>query len=227
MSEQNTPIPVLLVEDDHGLRELIAEELEEAGYRIHQAASLAEARQQLTQHPPALVVSDLRLPDGEGLTLLEHCRGLTPLPPAFIMITAFGTVEQAVEALKQGADDFLTKPLKLDHLRLAVGRAIERRELQRQLSHYRRIMGEDDFHGIIGRSPVMRRLFEQIRRIARASGPVLILGESGVGKELVAEALHRESERSDGPFVALNCAGIPAELLESELFGHSAGAFSG
>ncbi|MGM0595176.1 MAG: sigma-54-dependent transcriptional regulator [Pseudomonadota bacterium] len=227
MSQTESTPTVLIVEDDHGLRELIAEELEEAGYRIRQAASLAEAQQQLSAHPPVLVVSDLRLPDGEGLALLQHVRAMAPLPPAFIMITAFGTVEQAVEALKQGADDFLTKPLKLDHLGLAVERAIERRELKRQLSHYRRLLGDDDFHGLIGRSPVMRRLFEQIRRIAQASGPVLILGESGVGKELVAEALHRESDRRDGPFVALNCAGIPAELLESELFGHSAGAFSG
>ena len=218
---------VLVVEDDPGLRELIAEELGDAGHAVITAADLAGARAMIDRHRPALVISDLRLPDGEGLTLLNACHDLAPLTPAFIIITAFGTVEQAVDALKQGADDFLTKPLKLDHLRLVTSRALERRELQRQVARYREMLGEGDFHGLIGRSPPMRQLFEQIRRIARASGPVLILGESGVGKELVARALHQQSERADGPFVALNCAGIPAELLESELFGHSAGAFSG
>ena len=223
MSQQ---APILVVEDDHGLRELIREELTEADYRVLEAASVPEALASIRQYAPALVVTDLRLPGEDGLALLEHTRHLL-LPPAVILITAFGTVEQAVEALKRGADDFLTKPLKLDHLCLSVARALERRELQHQVAAYRQMIEGGDFHGMIGRSPEMRRLFEQIRRIAQAQGPALILGESGVGKELVARALHRESERRDRPFVALNCAGIPAELLESELFGHSAGAFSG
>ncbi len=218
---------LLVVEDDPGLRELIDEELRDAGHTVSSVGDLGSARRFLTQQRPSLVISDLRLPDGEGLELLAFCRDMAPLAPAFIIITAFGTVEQAVDALKQGADDFLTKPLKLDHLQLATNRALERRELQRQVARYREMFGEGDFHGLIGRSPPMRQLFEQIRRIAHANGPVLVLGESGVGKELVARALHRQSERRDGPFVALNCAGIPAELLESELFGHSAGAFSG
>jgi DNA-binding NtrC family response regulator len=217
---------ILVVEDDRGLRELVGEELEEAGHAVFAAANAAEALALLGRHAPELVISDLRLPGEDGMSLLETLRKL-PMPPAFIMITAFGTVEQAVEALKRGADDFLTKPLKLDHLRLAVSRALERRELQRQVAAYREMLDGGDFHGMIGRSAPMRQLFEQIRRIARAQGPALILGESGVGKELVARALHRQSERRDGPFVAINCAGIPAELLESELFGHSAGAFTG
>jgi DNA-binding NtrC family response regulator len=214
------------VEDDTGLRELIREELEEAGHAILEAHHTDEAIRLIRQHGPALVISDLRLPGDDGLSLLEYSRKL-PFPPAFIMITAFGTVEQAVDALKRGADDFLTKPLKLDHLSLTVQRALERRELQRQVAAYREMVDGGDFHGMIGRSPPMRQLFEQVRRIARAQGPALILGESGVGKELVARALHRQSDRCDGPFIAMNCAGIPAELLESELFGHSAGAFTG
>ena len=218
--------PILVVEDDAGLRELIREELEEAGHTVLEAGQTLDAMQLIRQHGLSLVISDLRLPGEDGLSLLEHSRKL-PLPPAFIMITAFGTVEQAVDALKRGADDFLTKPLKLDHLHLTVNRALERRELQRQVAEYRELVDGGDFHGLIGRSPPMRQLFEQIRRIARVQGPVLILGESGVGKELVARALHRQSERRDGPFIAMNCAGIPAELLESELFGHSAGAFTG
>ena len=218
--------PILLVEDDEGLRELIREELEEAGHPVIETGQVAEALRLIQRHAPALVISDLRLPGEDGLTLLEHSRKL-PLPPAFIMITAFGTVEQAVEALKRGADDFITKPLKLDHLSLTVNRALERRELRRQVAEYREMVDGGDFQGMIGRSPPMRQLFEQIRRIARVQGPALILGESGVGKELVARALHRQSERRDGPFIAVNCAGIPAELLESELFGHRAGAFTG
>ena len=220
------PATILLVEDDAGLRELIREELEDAGHAVIEAADVPSARERLRTETPALVISDLRLPGEDGLQLLASTRQQT-LPPGFIIITAFGTVEQAVEALKQGADDFLTKPLQLDHLRLAVARTLERRELRRELARYRDMLGNGDFHGLLGRSPAMRELFEQIRRIAGANGPVLVLGESGVGKELVARALHAESDRRDGPFVAMNCAGIPAELLESELFGHSAGAFTG
>jgi DNA-binding NtrC family response regulator len=166
------------------------------------------------------------LPGESGLGLLDHSRGL-PLPPAFLVITAFGTVEQAVSALQRGADDFLTKPLNLDHLRLSVRRALERRSLQAEIAGYRKMLRAGEFHGLIGRSAPMRQLFELIRHVARANGPVLITGESGVGKELAARALHAESDRRNGPFLAVNCAGIPPELLESELFGHSAGAFTG
>jgi DNA-binding NtrC family response regulator len=221
-----TESPILVIEDDSGLRELIREELEDEGYAVVEAGEVATAIRLLENQTPGLVVSDMRLPDGDGLRLLEHSRRQA-VPPAFIVITAFGTVEQAVDALQRGADDFLTKPLNLDHLRLSVRRALERRALQQEISRYREMLQAGDFHGIIGRSAPMRQLFEQIRRIARASGPVLLSGESGVGKELVARALHAESDRGDGPFIAVNCAGIPAELLESELFGHSAGAFTG
>jgi DNA-binding NtrC family response regulator len=221
-----TESPILVIEDDSGLRELIREELEDEGHAVVEADKVAMAIPLLESQTPGLVVSDIRLPDGDGLRLLEHSRRLA-VPPAFIVITAFGTVEQAVDALQRGADDFLTKPLNLDHLRLSVRRALERRALQQEISRYREMLQAGDFHGIIGRSAPMRQLFEQIRRIARASGPVLLSGESGVGKELVARALHAESDRGDGPFIAVNCAGIPAELLESELFGHSAGAFTG
>jgi DNA-binding NtrC family response regulator len=132
-----------------------------------------------------------------------------------------------VEALKQGADDFLTKPLDLDHFRLAVNRALETRALRREVERYRQVLdSEKGFHGILGRSPAVQALIEKIRALAPADGPVLITGESGTGKELVARAIHAEGSRSDGPFIAVNCAGIPPELMESELFGHTAGAFT-
>lgn len=217
---------ILVVEDDSALSELLAEELSDAGFQPLLACDVQQALQLQREQGCELVISDLRLPGQDGMALLKALRqdgGNT----GFIMITGFGTIEQAVEALKQGADDFLTKPLKLDHLRLAVRRVLEYRRLRAEVEHYRQLLGSGDFHGMIGRSDVMRSLFETIRRVAGARGPVLITGESGSGKELVARAIHAESERADGPFVAVNCAGIPAELMESELFGHVAGAFTG
>ncbi len=221
-----TSCDILILEDDPDLQQLLQEELSEAGHQCICAGSLQQARQQLDSGAPQLIVSDLHLPDGSGLDLLDAIREL-PAKPAFIAITAFGTIDQAVDALKRGADDFLTKPLDLDHLGLCVERNLQRQSLQRELAYYRQLLDEGAFHGMVGTSPGMRKLFSQIRQIARSDSPVLITGESGTGKELVARALHRESERRDGPFVAVNCGGLPANLLESELFGHAAGAFTG
>lgn len=223
---KSPPIDVLLVEDDPDLRQLLLEELEEAGHHCTACSGIQDARAFLQTQLPQLIVSDLRLPDGNGLTLLENVKQL-PLKPGFIAITAFGTIDQAVDALKRGADDFLTKPLDLDHLRLCVERTLQRQRLQDEVAYYRRLLDEGEFHGMIGGSSAMRQLFALLRQIAQAEGPVLITGESGVGKELVARALHNESPRRDKPFVAINCGGIPASLLESELFGHAAGAFTG
>lgn len=213
------------------MRELLADELADAGYAVHQAGDVGEAAGILQQCQISLVISDLRLPDATGLALLAHIReaGSHPgvVPPGFIMVTAFGTVEQAVDALKQGADDFLTKPVKLDHLRISAERVIQRRKLQEELTRYRRLIDDHAFHGMLGRSDAMQSLFNSIRMVARAEGPVLITGHSGTGKELVARALHAESARKNGSFIAVNCAGIPPELLESELFGHTAQAFTG
>ena len=219
-------IDILVVEDDPDLQQLLMEELEEAGYICAACGSLQSARDFLVKQLPQLVVSDLRLPDGNGLTLLENVSQL-PLKPGFIIITAFGTIDQAVDALKRGADDFLTKPLDLEHLNLCVRRTLQRQQLQQEVVYYRRLLDAGEFHGMIGGSSSMRQLFGQLRQIAQAEGPVLITGESGVGKELVARALHQESPRRDKPFVAINCGGISASLLESELFGHAAGAFTG
>jgi two-component system, NtrC family, response regulator AtoC len=226
MAGREAPAAVLVVEDDAGLRELLRGELEDAGHRVEVAADAEQARGLIGRAVPDLVVSDLRLPGDSGRALLEHCRTLGE-PPAFIMITAFGTVEQAVDALKSGADDFLTKPLRLDHLRLAVARVLEARELRSELDRCRTLLGDGDFHGMVGRSAVMRRLFDAIRQVAPLAGPVIISGESGTGKELVARALHAESPRRAAPFVPVNCAAMPPELMESELFGHARGAFTG
>lgn len=217
---------VLIVEDDQALRELLTEEMQDAGYIALEAGDTSRALALLAERSVQLIISDLRLPGASGLDLLASIRQQAD-SPGFIMITAFGTVEQAVDALKQGADDFLTKPIKLDHLRIAAERVIQRRKLQEELARYRKLIGDSGFHGMLGRSEAMQRLFSAIRMVARAEGPALITGESGTGKELVARALHDESPRSNGPYVAVNCAGIPPELLESELFGHTAQAFTG
>jgi DNA-binding NtrC family response regulator len=217
---------VCIVEDDAGLRRLFEDVLQEAGYVVSTFSDAESAWDILAGGEPVVVVSDLRLPRADGLALLERARAL-PVPPGFILITAFGTIADAVRALKQGADDFLTKPVDLDHLVLCVRRVEQDRRLRQELEQYRRLLGSGDYHGMIGRSPPMQRLFTRIRQMAKASGPVLITGESGVGKELAARALHAESQRPRDRFVAVNCAGLPPELLESELFGHAAGAFTG
>ncbi len=218
---------VLIVEDDRGHRQLLSEELEEAGYEVAAVASAEEAFQALRQRAFGLVVSDLRLPGADGFRVLEATRECVPTP-GFIMLTGFGTIDQAVSALQAGADDFLTKPVDLEHLRLAAERVTEARRLQAEVLQYREALGAgDSFHGMQGKSPAMLQLYDLVRRIAASDGSVLITGESGTGKELVARALHVESGRSEGPFVAINCAGIPEALLESELLGHVAGAFSG
>ncbi|MEX0730290.1 MAG: sigma-54 dependent transcriptional regulator [Aquisalimonadaceae bacterium] len=223
---KTTPERVLLVEDDPGLRELLSEELVDAGIVVNSAESAEAALREMASLKPDLVISDLRLPGMDGLDLLRQVR-TQPGGPAFLMITAFGTVSQAVEALKQGADEFLTKPLDLEHFMLCVSRLLETRRLRGEVQRFRSLVGQDHFHGMIGQGPAMQSMFEQIRQLARANGPVLVAGESGTGKELVARAIHDESDRAEGPFQAVNCAGVPSDLLESEFFGHEAGAFTG
>ncbi|MCQ4263149.1 sigma-54-dependent Fis family transcriptional regulator [Stutzerimonas stutzeri] len=217
---------VLLVEDDDSLRQLLVEELEDRGLQVRALASAEEAVGSLESWEPALVVSDLRLPGADGMALLRRVKTMQAAP-AFLVITAFGSIQQAVAALKEGADEFLTKPLDLEHFALAVARALETRRLRDEVRRFQQLLSDDRFHGMLGRSRVMRGLFDQIRQLARAEGPVLVIGESGTGKELVARAVHAESERAKRPFLAINCAGLPAELLESEFFGHVAGAFTG
>ena len=217
---------VIIVEDDKALRQILIDEVRDAGLEIREASSAEEAHGLLAAWSPDLVICDLRLPGADALELLAYCRTLDGRP-GFLIITAFGSVSQAVQALKAGADDFLTKPLDLDHLMLSVSRILESRWLREEVRRIREIIGGESFHGMLGQSRPMRILFDQIRQVADASGPVLVVGESGVGKELVAHAIHRESGRSAGPFLAINCAAIPEPLIESELFGHTAGAFTG
>lgn len=218
---------ILVVEDDRELRELLVEELEDRGYATIGAGRAEAALEALSREEIDLVLSDVRLPGMTGASLLERLREL-PEPPACVLITAFGTVAQAVEALKAGADDFLTKPVDLEHLVLRIERTLAGRRMAAEMNRLRRGLGDgDSFHGLIGQSPVMRRLFRRVVAAARTEGAVLVVGESGTGKELVARAVHAESQRRDRPFVPVNCASVPKDLLESEFFGHAAGSFTG
>lgn len=217
---------ILVVEDDQALAELLIEELEAEGYIAQAFGSAEEALEWIERRRPDLVVSDLQLPGKDGLALIEDLKALD-FQPAVLMISAYGTVDRAVAALKAGADNFLTKPLDMDHFLLSVERLLANRRLQDQVRRYRGLLDAPDFHGLEGNSPAMQSLIDRIQRIALADGPVLISGESGTGKDLVARAIHAESGRAARPFLAVNCAGVPAELLESEFFGHAAGAFSG
>ncbi len=217
---------IVLVEDDRDLRELLQEELEAEGYQVIACGDAEQGKQLLATQAVDLLISDLRLPGADGLSLLPSLAS-SDSPPAVLIITAFGSVQQAVKALQAGADDFLTKPLEMDHFLLTVSRLLDNRKLRHEVQHYRSLLAVEQFNGMIGQSPAMQHLFQQIQQIAAAEGPVLVQGESGTGKELVARALHDQSSRRDGPYMVVNCGGIPSELMESEFFGHAAGAFTG
>lgn len=217
---------ILVVEDDPGLRELLVEELEAEHYQVSAVDSVEHALIRVETYQPDLVVSDLRLPGANGMSLVPQLLQLTQAP-AILLITAFGTVAQAVEALKQGADDFLTKPLDMEHFLITVNRLLQTRRLKTTVEALRAGQPAHAFHNMVGQSRAMRDLYHQITQVANAESAVLVVGESGTGKELVAHAIHQQSARKDGPFLAVNCAGIPKELMESEFFGHAAGAFTG
>ncbi|WP_089684772.1 sigma-54-dependent transcriptional regulator [Billgrantia gudaonensis] len=223
MAPHSPRAPLLIVEDDSAILELLEEELQDAGYATLVAASAEDALATLSHSEVSLVISDVRLPGISGLQLLQQLR-TDGSEVGFIVITAFGTIDQAVESLKMGADDFLTKPLDLEGVREAVFRVLEHRRLAERFDRPAR---DEGFHGIIGDSEPMHALFRDATRLARSEAPILILGESGTGKELLARAIHAESPRAEAPFVAVNCASIPGELMESEFFGHRKGAFTG
>ena len=219
--------PVLLVEDKDSLRAMLRHALEAQGHLVVEACDEAEAVQQLRQARPAVVLTDLKLPTGDGFGVLRAAKELDPELQVIVM-TAYGSIQDAVTAMREGAMDFLAKPVDPDHLLLMVERAIAQRRmltdyflLKQELAERRgapRIIGED---------AQLRQVSQQLHRAAATDATVLLEGESGTGKELFARALHALSPRADGPFVAINCAAIPDTLLETELFGYEKGAFTG
>ncbi len=218
---------ILLVEDKDSLRAMLKLALESQGHEVIEARDEPEAAAALRDSQPALVLSDLRLPKGDGLGVLRAVKDLDTELPVIVM-TAHGSIQDAVDAMKQGALDFLAKPVDPDHLLLLVSRSLEQRRL---LTEYRLLKEEAAARrggpSIIGDSPALRQVMAAIDRAAGTDTTVLLEGESGTGKELCARALHNSSPRANGPFVAINCAAIPENLLEAELFGYERGAFTG
>jgi DNA-binding NtrC family response regulator len=221
------PAPILVVEDKDSLRAMMRHALESHSYVVIEARDQTEAVERLRQTPPALVLSDLRLPVGDGLGVLKAAKDLDPELPVIVM-TAFGGIQEAVAAMKAGALDFLAKPVDPDHLLLLVDRALAQRRLVTDYALLKEELAQRrGAPTIIGEAAVMKVVSQAIQRAAGTDTTVLLEGESGTGKELFARAVHALSLRANGPFVAINCAAIPENLLEAELFGYERGAFTG
>jgi len=218
---------LLLVEDEAALRETLAERLTEHGFEVEQADTGERAIEQLADFAFDIVVTDLRLPGLDGTRVLETA--LLRYPDIIgIIVTGYGTVKDAVEAIKRGATDFVTKPFQFDELLHALSSALEQRRLRSENAYLRSQLQERyKFEGIIGRSPAMRVLFGLLETVSSSASTILVTGETGSGKEIVARAIHHNSPRRAQRFVALNCGAIPETLLEAELFGHVRGAFTG
>ncbi len=218
---------ILIIDDDASLRRVLEYNLQEEGYEVFASASGEEGLRLVEECRPELVITDMKMPGMDGFQVLQAIKELTP-DALVIIITAFGAIDAAVQAMKLGAYDYITKPFNRDELKLTVKKALhvsglseENRRLKEELTE------RVEFRNIIGISQAMEQVFEMVRRVAGTEATVLITGESGTGKEMVARAIHALSARRDSPFVPVNCAAIPRDLLESELFGHVRGAFTG
>ena len=221
------PGRLLVVDDDENLRRVMQVQLQQTGHAVSIAASGEQALEILSRSNQDLVITDLRMPGMSGVDLVKKIRTDYPGTPV-ILITAFGTVDTAVETIRLGAYDYITKPVDPDALRMIIQRALEHFELQEEVRSLRRIVDHKyGFDGIIGQSNAMLYLLDTAERAAQSDATVLIHGETGTGKELLAKAIHANSNRRARPFVTINCGAIPRELLESELFGHVKGSFTG
>ncbi len=218
---------VLVVDDERNMREVLAITLRQAGYLVEQADGGERAIERLQSETFDLVITDLRMRKVDGMAVLRTVKERSP-ETVVVVITAYASTDTAVQAMKLGAYDYVTKPFNLEALRLTVDKALERKRLQEEnLALRRQLRSERGFENFVGRSPKMLAIFDAIRKSAASTSTVMVTGESGTGKELVAQAIHHESPRRNGPFVSVNCGAIPETLLESELFGHLKGAFTG
>jgi DNA-binding NtrC family response regulator len=218
---------VLIVDDEANARDALAELLDDAGYSVSTAADGRTGLLQIEQVDPDVILTDLKMPGMDGLSLIERGRPVAP-HATFIVMTAFATIDTAVKAIKLGAETYLTKPLELEAVIAIVDRALARTQLSREATQLRERI-DDRFHfgNILGEHSSMQRLMKNVAQVARSRATVLIHGETGTGKELIAAAIHQNSKRKDKPFVRLNCASLSETLLESELFGHERGSFTG
>jgi two-component system response regulator PilR (NtrC family) len=218
---------ILIVDDEQVLRQSLGELLSEEGYEPILAGDGRQAYEIVVDRPVDLVLSDVRMPEMDGMALLENLRRVAPQTPV-IMLTAYGTVQSAVDAMHKGASDYLLKPVNFDDVLLKVERALEVAETTRtQQVMTEQIAADSTFHNLVGQARAMHKLFDVVRKLATVRSSVLIVGESGTGKELFARAIHYNGLTRNKPFVAVNCGAIPESLIESELFGHRRGSFTG
>ena len=218
---------ILLVEDDQSLSSMVSLDLRRRGFAVECVKSGAQALRKLADGLFDAVVTDLKLGDTDGLKVLEAARRAQP-DAEVIVITGFGSVDAAVAAMKAGAYDFLTKPIEAEELAVIIGKALEHRSLVGEVRRLREeVKGKYSFEGIVYASSLMGKVLDLVKKVASTEATVLIQGESGTGKELIARAIHENSPRRSGPFVAINCGALPEGLLESELFGHVKGSFTG
>jgi two-component system response regulator PilR (NtrC family) len=221
------PSRLLVVDDEASMLDFLSLLFQGEGYEVTTARSVEEARRALERSAPDLVLCDIMMPDGSGLDLLKEIKAHDASPPV-IMMTAYTSTKSAIEAMKLGAADYVSKPFDVDELKIVAQKALESAELAEENVYLRRELEKKyTFNNIIGKSPRMQAIFSLIDRIARTSSTVLVHGESGTGKELIARAIHFASPRSSRRFLSLNCGAMPENLLESELFGHERGAFTG
>jgi len=218
---------ILIVDDEQSLRDMLSLALGDEGWDVATASDGDAAAAALQAEPVHVVLSDIRMPGMDGLELLRHVTASAP-DTDVILMTAHASTDTAIEALRLGAYDYITKPFDLEELKITVRRALDQQALRRDNVMLRQELADrNSFGNLVGRSPAMQRVFELIRRVTDSTSTVLIIGESGTGKELVARAIHYNGTRGESPFVAVNCAALPAHLLESELFGHVKGSFTG